>query len=753
MYFRVTGFFMMIMMVHGFDFAEADILENELLRFVLDGNSGAYTLESKEPGLPGCTGSFGGMVTVVPGEAVGANSLVCASGGCLFAFTLKSGRPFLEVAVSRASDAPAPSSGFLETPVFVTAFNTAPEEIRILGCDGLKDGTASRAGYTFLAAAGPDGKGAVITGWLTQNRASGIALSENVDGKPALRGRAEYGLPRHLPKSGEALESFAVGLFADPLAGLEAYGDAIAEANGIVLNKLIPSGYCTWYSQPHGGACDQKNLAELAAFCAKHLAPFEFNVIQIDDQWQSGRARPKESSGPRLGFLEHHPRGPYRDGIKPAADNIHALGMTPGLWFIPFAGDPANDPAAAHPEWFVKTAGDDPYYVYWAGWSLDMTHPGARDYVRQVTHRITKEWGFNYIKIDGLWSGMATTCLYPEPDYREDDLGGAVFADPSKTNIEAYRDGLALVREAAGDDVFILGCNIAQNMRTLGASMGRVDGMRVGRDIGADWGNILPCVEMGSRLYFLHNRVWYNDPDCLMLREPLTLDQARAWASWIAVSGQMNLVSEWLPGLPAERLDLVKRSMPNHGLNARPLDLFENGTPRTWLLSKGEGAAARHIVAAFNWDAQKEQKIKVPLARLGTGSLSCFEYWSNLPVATGGNTIECVLPPASCKIFALRQVVDHPVVVSTSRHVTQGMVDLLEEEWDESSRTLSGVSRVVGGDPYELRIALPPDAIYNAITHTECEGATIVTRSVQDVVARVRIVSATSAPVAWRFIF
>lgn len=753
MHFRVTGFLIIILVVHGFAFAEADILENEVLSFTLDADSGAYTLGTKETGLPGCTGSFGGAVTGVPGEAVGANSLTCAAGGCFFTFTLKPGRPFLEVTVSRASDVPDPSSDFLETPVFVTSFNTAPEEIRILGCDGLKDGTAARAGYTFLAAAGPGGKGGVVAGWLTQNRASGITLSENADGSPTLRGRAEYGLPRHLPEPGEAVESFAVGLFADPLAGLEAYGEAIAAANSVVLNKPVPSGYCTWYSQPHGGACDQKHLAELSAFCAKHLAPFGFDVIQIDDQWQAGRARPKESSGPRLGFLEHHPKGPYCDGIKPAADNIKTLGMTPGLWFIPFTGDPANDPPAAHPEWFVKTASGEPYYVFWAGWSLDMTHPGARDYVRQVTHRITKEWGFNYIKIDGLWSGMATTCLYPEPDYREDDLGGAVFADPSKTNIEAYRDGLALMREAAGNDVFILGCNIAQNMRTLGASMGRVDGMRVGRDIGADWGNILPCVEMGSRLYFLHNRVWYNDPDCLMLREPLTLDQARAWASWIAISGQMNLVSEWLPGLPAERLDLVKRSMPNHGLNARPLDLFENGTPGTWLLSKGEGATARHVVAVFNWDAQKEQEVKVPLARLSTGSFSCFEYWSNLPVVPEGDVIKCLLPPASCKVFALRQVVPHPVVVSTSRHITQGMVDLMEEHWDESSSTLSGVSRIVGGDPYELRIALPPDAGYTKVSHAECEEGTIVVLSVQDAWARVVIAHTANATVKWQVTF
>jgi hypothetical protein len=52
-------------------------------------------------------------------------------------------------------------------------------------------------------------------------------------------------------------------------------------------------------------------------------------------------------------------------------------------------------------------------------------------------------------------------------------------------------------------------------------------------------------------------------------------------------------------------------------------------------------------------------------------------------------------------------VENHPVLVSTSRHVTQGMVDVEEESWNPGNRCLSGTSRVVGGDPCELRICVP----------------------------------------------
>ncbi len=54
------------------------------------------------------------------------------------------------------------------------------------------------------------------------------------------------------------------------------------------------------------------------------------------------------------------------------------------------------------------------------------------------------------------------------------------------------------------------------------------------------------------------------------------------------------------------------------------------------------------------------------------------------------------------------------MLISTSRHVTQGMVDVTDEKWETAAAglagTLSGRSKVVGGDSYEIRIALPEGA-------------------------------------------
>jgi len=394
------------------------------------------------------------------------------------------------------------------TPLsFSAALGKSPAELKTLSCDGLFSGERERTAHAFLAAADPATRAGLVAGWLTHHRASGVVTVKPKAGALRIEGRSEYGRLLLPPGRAAVGETFVVGFFDDTLDGLEAFADAIAIANNVKLPP-IPSGYCTWYSNPHGGAADETRIAELAAFAKKELTKFGFGVIQIDDKWQiSGRD-----------FTTHRPNGPYPGGMKSTADRVRAGGMRAGLWYIPFGWDPKRPAFRHHQDWFVKRAGGKELYsVRWAGTCLDMTHPEARKFLATCVSRISKDWGFKYIKIDGLWTGLAAKITYPSPAYRDEGFGDAVFHDPTKTNLDAYRSGLALVRKAAGKDVYILGCNIAQNMRTLGGSYARVDGMRVGRDISANWGKIIPCMQMGSRLYFLHGRVWHNDPDCLML--------------------------------------------------------------------------------------------------------------------------------------------------------------------------------------------------------------------------------------------
>jgi hypothetical protein len=290
-----------------------------------------------------------------------------------------------------------------------------------------------------------------------------------------------------------------------------------------------------------------------------------------------------------------------------------------------------------------------------------------------------------------------------------------------------------------------------------------VDGMRIGPDVGANWGGVRRGARPATNLYYWHGDVWFNDPDCLMLRPPLTLDQARVWGSLIALSGQMVVVSEWLPGLAPERLDVLKRCIPNHGGRGRPIDLFDKDLAKVWHLRADLGDGRRDLVGLFNWNDKQEAEVAVDLTSLGlaagAGDIYVgFDYWENAFVGPVAGALTATLRPSSCRVISLRRSAARPQLVSTSRHITQGAVDVVSVEWHEKTKTLAGRSRVVGGDPYELRIAMPTTARRWAVKKAEIDrpdkhfGEAVAWKADPPGV-RVTITAPRNREVTWRVAF
>jgi len=683
--------------------------------------------------------------------------LVFASGG-MGTITLPAGTPFALVRATIAGDRREERVVNRITPFRFVLDLPDVEHCKALGTAGLTDPDKHSGSYAFLAIASPMTRKGVVSGWLSHDRGSGIVCSSIANGKVELQPRIEYGCLRIPPGKSTGSECFAIGPFDDARLGLEAYADAIAKYYAIHLPPIM-TGYCSWYHSPHGGANDEVHLAELARQAARQLKPCGFQFVQIDDKWQAGQRR----NGPANDFFAHAPNGPYPSGMKKTADRIRALGLVPGLWFMPFAGDRQDPFFQQHLDWFVQRADGTPYWAKWGGTSLDMTNPAARQYVRGVVDRIAHKWGYQYFKMDGLWVGTATKLLYVNNAYREDDIGAAVFHDRTKTNIEAFRDGLKLVRDAAGPDVFFLGCCVSQNMRSFGGSFGLVDAMRIGPDNGAakSWKQLLRGPWHGTNRYFLHGRVWYNDPDPIGVSTKIPLDQARVICSWVTLTGQLNVFSEWLPQLPAERIDLLRRTMPNHGLRPRPVDLFEHELANVWLLTDTRHEPRRDVVGVFNWAENRPLKVDYETARIGlpdAGAYIGFDYWMDELVPTFSDRLRCELPGGTCRVLAVRPECDHPQLISTSQHITQGIVDVTAEKWDAPNRTLRGTSLVVAGDPYELRIVLPNDAAVWKTKHIDVESGQVhrkvsVTTAQEGRLLRVRIPCAHDGMVDWQIKF
>ena len=141
--------------------------------------------------------------------------------------------------------------------------------------------------------------------------------------------------------------------------------------------------------------------------------------------------------------------------------------------------------------------------------------------------------------------------------------------------------------------------------------------------------------------------------------------------------------------LDAPRLDILKKVLPSIGKAARSIDLFEKAEPELFLVSL-EG---RWLLACFNWKSSPAQR-DIDLTRLGLSAEKTYllhEFWSQR-LAEAHGTIHISLDPTSVQLFAIQEKHDHPQIVGTDRHFSQGDVELSRVSWDPKSKTLSGVA-------------------------------------------------------------
>lgn len=621
-------------------------------------------------------------------------------------------------------------SNRIHTLTALVNLNESTSSLKTLGTGGLSTPSGKSASYAWLAVADPQSRNGVVGAWLTSDRGSGV-VSNNVNGSLVeMDAQIDYGRLQFLPGQTNALEIFALGYFDDARVGLESWANAVAQNYQIQLHPQ-PDGLCTYPMNQNGGASSPAAVAQLTSFVKTNLEYFGFNMIQFDAGWQGGITSTNGSNhGPTRVFTEY--TNAYSAGVKPTADYMASNGITPGIWFEPFAGTSDDPYFTNHEDWFVETTNSTPYWCEWGGNSFDMTYQPARNYVSNMVSNITHNWDYMYFKMDGFWTGSATPLKYVNSGYSADSMGDAVFSNPAKPNIEAFRDGIKLVRQAAGTNVFFDGCNIAQNMRSYSGSFGLLDAMRVGPDNSASWRGWQRSTQYGSRHYFLQGRIWYNDPDTAYVRDgTFTTAEAETIGSWYGISGQLTLDGDWIPGLSAARLNILERIYPHHGLLPRPVDYFENDPPNIWLLTQcaTNNAPRRDYVG--------------------------FDFWSNSIIPNVSGSLQITVQPGACDIIAVRPQSGVPEVISTSRHVTQGIMDVLAENWD-GTNTLSGTSKLVQNDPYELRIYSTNNwqlVRANVSAADVAAGVTISSATQTNGLTRVTLNSPTNRTVNWSAIF
>jgi hypothetical protein len=326
---------------------------------------------------------------------------------------------------------------------------------------------------------------------------------------------------------------------------LRQWANLVAEASPAPPRLSSPgiTGWCSWYNLY--GYINEDNILE-HLHGASEVARREdlpMRVFQIDDGFT-----------PEMGdWLEVKPQFPR--GMKALLEDIRTAGFVPGLWIAPFMVANRSRLYRDHPDWVVQdrlTGGplvqwrlygefrwhkrSEEYYI------LDTTHPQAFEYLRRVFRTWRHEWGCEYFKTDFMHFGS------------EHGPERAVWHTPGMTRIEIWRRVAEMIREEIGEAIW-LGCGCP-----LWASVGLVDGIRIGGDVGVQWTGRLSAQSLlrdQATRNFGNHILWQTDPDCILLRNHyhyLTDSEVRSLAIYAGMSGGVIMTSDALDQLSEDRL-------------------------------------------------------------------------------------------------------------------------------------------------------------------------------------------------------
>jgi hypothetical protein len=451
---------------------------------------------------------------------------------------------------------------------------------------------------------------------------------------------------------------------------LEAYAEEVSQRMGVRVGGPLETGWCSWYYY-YGKESFEDVVRDADALRSSPIGA-QLRTIQIDDGWNRAAARNVPDD---WGEWAPHP-DKFPEGMAAAAQRIHQLGYRAGLWLAPFSIEKSSTIFREHPEWLVQRlvngAAEPAPIENGPVYSLDCTQPGALNWLRETFSRVFHEWGFDYVKIDFLQHGA----------FR------GVRHDSSATSIGAFRRGLETIREVAGPDRFVLGCGAP-----LLASIGLVDGMRVGPDVGGRWymdfgSDRMPVGNCSIRSaaipslwsQWMQGRWWQNDPDCLVVRASsgrfefdffqriesslpdsqlkatplgLTEEEAACWARLVWMTGGMTLLSEVWGELGQDRRGLLEKCFPPHGRISSLLD-WHVGADAGGMVLFGEPLT----VGFFNLSESPVRPVFDSAASAFPANATWTERWSGETCQTDGlPAIFPELPPRSGRVW---QLLPHP---------------------------------------------------------------------------------------------
>jgi len=526
------------------------------------------------------------------------------------------------------------------------SFYVEPQQLGVAGAD-----PKLATGYALSQLLPESGEGSVVIGFLRHDRFQHRFRFEPQGASLAVAIETLWDrIPHDGPLQSEPLVIFA---HAGAEEALRVWARLVAAASPHpprVSEKRI-TGWCSWYNL-YAAITEENILEHLEAARGARDGGLRLRVFQIDDGFT-----------PEMGdWLDVKPQFPR--GMKALLADIEAAGFVPGLWIAPFLVGNRSRLFREHPDWVVRDrdGGGPLAYMTFYGefrwhkrseeyYVLDVTHPEAEAYIRDVFRTWRHDWGCRYFKTDFMNAGS---------DYGPDR---AVWREAGLTRIEVWMRMARLIREEIGDALW-LGCG-----SPLFVPVGLVDAVRIGRDIGVKWAGADRSAQSLLRdqttRNFANGILWQSDPDCVLLRDRfhhLTEAQVESLALFAGLAGGVLMTSDHLGEISPNRRPLLALLLGDGVAGNCDFPFLgdasasEAGAADPLILQQvGQNSGAARgsmVVNAFN-TADHAIDRRIPWARLGLSPPSSIRDWRGEPLEIEPTGLRLQLGPheSACLIL------------------------------------------------------------------------------------------------------
>ena len=412
-------------------------------------------------------------------------------------------------------------------------------------------------------------------------------------------------------------------LVEKPQPALARWSEWVGKTHGARIAKGALSGWSSWYFL--AGAVSGKDVLDVAGAALKspdHLRP---EVIQVDGGYEDPAGRNETNDK-------------FPEGLAFYARQIAATGARPGL------------------QVGLRTNPEEPTWVDPAGWA------GLAGRIRQAVRS-----GFTYLKIDFYGINIA------------------VAADSKKTSFEVMREGFATLREAAGDDTYLLFCDLQPDRATVGL----IDASRTG--VAPDRNAVRSAMTDVLRSYQLHDRWFAVDNGNYYMGTDITNVSAiaggwplvRTWMSMVGLSCGTAITSDpwhWESFKPHWR-NVEAMTPPAR----ERTDVIDLGTSEDWPRLVGHVRrdwGDSSVALLWNPDTA-ERAVTLDFAQAGLDPKrrhAVWSFWDNryLGVAKGSWTTPALAPSASqhLRFTDLDRTPNKPVLVGSNLHIYCGAAEI-----------------------------------------------------------------------------